>query len=96
MQIQNKEYTVEFHRALTPVTFFHRGREVSKPRMQTTAVLLDHAGAVVDTASVRQFHRDRYDRRVANEASFRKLAFNQTGEFRQGLLTNFFTKPSER
>ena len=74
MTISGKQYTVDFSRQLTPVTFFRQGRQVSEQRMATTCALVDDQGLVVDTATVRQFHRDRYSRKAANEAAFRKLA----------------------
>ena len=81
MTINGKQYTVDFSRQLTPVTFFRQGRQVSEPRMATTCALVNDQGSVVDTATVRQFHRDRYSRKAANEAAFRKLADQHPGRF---------------
>ena len=94
MTINDKQYTVDFSRQLTPVTFFRHGRQVSETRMATTCALVDEQGSVVDTATVRQFHKDRYSRKAANEAAFRKLADQQGGDQRIQMLQYFFDKPS--
>lgn len=94
MKINGKEFTVEFNRQLTPVTFFRKGRLVSEPRMATTCVLVDEAGAVVDTATVKQYHRDKYSRKAANEQAFRKLADQMGGKQRIQMLQYFFEKPA--
>lgn len=95
MKINNKQYTVDFSRQLEPVTFFRNGRQVTEPRMATTCALLDQSGYVVDTATVRQFHRDRYSRKAANEAAFRKLAEQRGGKQRIQMLQYFFEKPTK-
>lgn len=95
MTINNQNYTVEFTRQLTPVTFFHKGHEITVPRMATTCALVTTDGTVVDTATVRHFHRDRYSRKAANEAAFRKLANQMGGIQRVQMLQNFFSKYSK-
>ena len=89
MKINDKTYTVEFNRQLVPVTFHRKGRKVSENRMATTCVLVDNDGGIVDTATVRQYHRDRYSRKAANDAAFRKLA-NQFGAAERVQMLQYF------
>jgi predicted metallo-beta-lactamase superfamily hydrolase len=95
MKVNGQEYTVDFSRQLTPVSFFLKGKQVTVNRMATTCALVDQTGAVVDTATVRQFHRDKYSRKTANDSAFRKLADQQSNDSRVQMLQYFFDKPSK-
>jgi adenylylsulfate kinase-like enzyme len=91
--INGNQCKVEFHRQLTPVTFFQRGRQVTQNRMATTAVLVDQTGTVMDTATVRPYHRDEYNRKKANEAALHKLAAQFEPSVKVQILSSFFNKP---
>lgn len=93
MNINGKTYEIEFRREPVPVTFFQRGRRVTQNRMSTTAILVTTQGEVIDTATVRPFHRDQYSRRRANEAAVHKLADQFEPGTRIQILQGFFNKP---
>lgn len=93
MNINGKTYEIEFRREPIPVTFFQRGRKVTQNRMSTTAILVTTDGEVIDTATVKPYHRDQYNRRKANEAAVHKLADQFEPSFKIQILKGFFNKP---
>jgi adenylylsulfate kinase-like enzyme len=93
MNINGQNHEIEFRRHVEPVTFFHRGRKVTQNRMATTAVLVNQQGEILDTATVKPFHRDRYSRRKANEAAVHKLANQFDSGTSVQILKGFFNKP---
>lgn len=93
MNINGKTYNIEFRRQPVPVTYFQRGRQVTQNRMSTTAILVAADGEILDTATVRIFHRDQYNRRRANEAAVHKLADQWDSSTRIQILRGFFNKP---
>lgn len=93
MNINGKTYEIEFRREPVPVTFFQRGRQVTQNRMSTTAILVAEDGEVMDTATVKPYHRDQYNRRKANEAAVHKLADQFDPGTRIQILRGFFNKP---
>lgn len=93
MNINGKTYEIKFLREPVPVTFFQRGRQVTQNRMSTTAILVGENDEVMDTATVKPWHRDQYSRRKANEAAVHKLADQFEPGTRIQILRGFFNKP---
>lgn len=93
MNINGTNYEVKFKRSLTPVNFFQHGRPAKANRMRTEASLVSPDGDTIATAFVTQYHKDKYNRRLANEKAFAKLADRFNGETRVSLLKQFFSKP---
>lgn len=93
MNINGKKFEIEFQRTQSPTTFFQRGRQITQNRIATTAILLDEKGAVVDTATVKPYHRDEYSRKKANEEAVHKLAEQFDQKMKVQILRGFFNKP---
>jgi hypothetical protein len=92
MNINNMNYSIKFERKLTPVSFFSKGKAVTASRMATTAFLVDECDEKIATATVTPYHKDRYSRKMANDAAVRKMAFSLENSMRNAVLTQFFAK----